>query len=132
MLHSRKKRVECLIQQEVADIIENMKDPRLGMITVSSVELTKDLRIATIFLTVLQEELRKQSLEILENAKKFIRHELGNRIIIKYLPEIRFRYDETLDRMAKIDSLLSKIKNDDAQESSEEKTGSGEDESPPV
>ena len=109
MLHSRKKRVEGLIQEEVAWIISQMKDPRLGMVTVTSVKLSSDLRLATIYVTVLRQEKKEETMEILQKAQKFIRHELGTRIVIKYLPDIRFRYDETLERASRINELLSEL-----------------------
>lgn len=109
MLHSRKKRLESLIQQEVAQIIDQLKDPRISMVTVTNVSMNNDLSVAHIYITVLDERHREETMKALEKAHGFIKKELGNRLIIKYMPDIKFEYDETIRRAARIEELLTQL-----------------------
>ena len=112
MLKERVKRVEDLIREEVADILQKeIKDPRIGFVTVSGVKVSKDLQSALVFVTVLgSTEDVKQSIECLEKATGFVRAELGKRLrYMKYCPKISFKYDETLQYADNINKLLKKI-----------------------
>lgn len=110
MLHSRKKRLEELIKEEVAKIIDQMKDPRIRMVTVTEVTLTNDLRLATVYVSMLERDRVEETMGVLKRAQKFIRRELGSRIIVKYLPEVQFKYDKTFEQMARVEELLAQIK----------------------
>ena len=109
MLHSRKKRLENLIREEVALIIEAMKDPRLDMVTVSEARMSNDLKTVNVFVSVLEDQRRQALMDALEKARGFIKKELGSRIVVKYMPDIIFRYDESFNRAARIDQLLRTI-----------------------
>lgn len=109
MLHSRKERLEGLIKEEVAKILDQLKDPRKGMVTVNAVKLTKDLRLATIYVSVREDERIKKTMRVLEQARGFIKRELASRVILKYLPDIQFKYDESIQRAARIEELFLKI-----------------------
>ena len=94
------------MHHEVADILmRKIKDPRIGFLTVTAVELSDDLRNAKVFVSLYggdREETRKG----LESAKPFIRTELGRRMRLKFMPEILFRFDETAEKGAHIMELL--------------------------
>ena len=116
MLKERIKRVEELIQEEVADILQKeIKDPRIGFVTVSGVKVSKDLQNALVFVTVLgSEDNVKKSLECLENATGFVRVELSKRLKhMKYCPKITFKFDDTLQHADKINRLLKKIQDEE-------------------
>jgi len=109
--YKRSQRLSVLLKEEVADIVlHKIKDPRLGFITVTDVELSDDLRLAKIFVTVLKEEDREISLQILNEAKGFVRNEIAKRLRIKIIPTFEFFYDESIERGFRIDKLLEDIK----------------------
>lgn len=114
----RKERVEDQIRKEVSKIIDqNLKDPRAGFITITSVELSSDLRFAKIFFTVLGDEKeRDDSEKALASATKFIQQKMATRIRLKYIPQIAFRYDHTLEQALRIEKILSKIQNEKRKE----------------
>lgn len=117
MVSVRITRVAEQMKKEIAAIIEHqVKDPRIGFITITNVELSNDLRHAKIFFSSLgNEEQQKKSLEGLENAKGFIRKEVAQRIQLRYAPEILFRIDNSIEHGVKISQILSKIKSDEAE-----------------
>ncbi len=107
----RPESVGGLIQREISDILRNMKDPRIGFVTVTGVEMSEDLRHAKVFVSVLgPEEGRKDTIEALEHGAAYIRREVGQRIRIRHTPELLFRYDHSLEQGAKIDQLLNEIR----------------------
>ena len=92
---SRIDRVADLIQRELAMIIQReMQDPRLGMVTISRVLISKDLAHAKIFVTVLPDQMAKSALETLNKAAGFLRTGLAKRIKIYKIPALFFMYDE--------------------------------------
>ena len=110
---SRSERVSEEVKRIVSKIINNdLKDPRLeGFITVTKVEVPKDLRHARIFVSVYGEETAKnQVLEGLKNASGFIRKELASKIRMRYVPEISFKIDESIEYSLQINKLLRQIK----------------------
>lgn len=109
--YKRSQRLGNLLKEEVADIILNkIKDPRLGFITVTDIKLTDDLRIAKVFFSVLKEEEREISLKILNEARGFVRNEIAKRLRIKIIPTFEFVFDESIERGFRIDKLLREIK----------------------
>ena len=106
----RVQRVREEIKKEVSDIIREMKDPRIGFVSVVDVEVSNDLRHAKIFVSVFGDESeKKQSLAGLEAATGFIRTEIGRRIRLRHTPEILFRLDSSIERGARINQLLNEI-----------------------
>lgn len=99
------------LKKEISTIIDQkLKDPEKGFITVNAVKVSPDLKIANIYYTVLgDQEQREKSREVLERSSGFIRNELKPSIKSRWLPELRFFYDDTIDHAAKIDSLIRKI-----------------------
>ncbi len=109
--YKRSTRVGDLIKEEVADIImHKLKDPRLGFITVTDARVSKDLRHAKIYISVLEPLKKDVTLKILISSAGFIRSELAKRIKIKFIPELDFKFDESIEYGAKIDRMLNEIK----------------------
>lgn len=112
--YKRSQRVSDLIREEIADIIMNkVKDPRLGFVTVTGAKITEDLKIATIYLSILKEEEKETTIEMLNSAKGFIRAELAKRLKMKFIPSLTFRIDESLEYGVRIERLLKEIKKED-------------------
>ena len=111
MQFKRSTQVAEALKREASDIIAHtLKDPRLGFITVTGVDLADDLRHAKIFLSIMGDaESQKRSLEGLESARGFVRRELGHRLRLKFTPEIDFRIDESVAQGDRIDRLLHQI-----------------------
>ncbi len=108
--YKRSQRVSDLIREEVADIIMyRLKDPRIGFVTVTGVDMTSDLKLARVFVSILKEEERDLTLEILNSAKAFIRSALSKRLRMKFIPHIEFRLDTSIEYGYKINSLLKQI-----------------------
>lgn len=111
---SRQERVAEALKQEVSRIIhDELKDPRLGFITIISVELTKDLRFARVFFSILgNEKQEKDTLAALESGAGFIRKLIGDRIKLRFTPEIVFKLDKSAEYSVKIFEELERLKNE--------------------
>lgn len=114
---SRQRRVGEQIQREIARLIQQeLKDPRLGMVTVSAVEVTRDMSYATVYITVLGDSSNiKQTLAILEKASGFLRKELSRLITLRSMPTLRFRYDESVEKGNRLASLIDSAVSEDRQ-----------------
>jgi ribosome-binding factor A len=113
--YKRSERVSDLIREEVADIIMyRLKDPRIGFVTVTGVDLSADLKLAKVYVSILKEEERDLTLGILNSSKNFVRSLLTKRLKMKFIPAIEFRIDTSIEYGFKIDKLLKEIKEDDA------------------
>ncbi|PRO65187.1 30S ribosome-binding factor RbfA [Alkalicoccus urumqiensis] len=108
MANMRANRVAEQLKKEISDIIQReVKDPRIGFLTVTDVDLTGDLQQAKVFVTVYgDEEERSNSLAALEKAKGFIRSEAGQRVQLRKTPEIMFEFDESIERGNRIEQLI--------------------------
>jgi ribosome-binding factor A len=104
----RANRLAEEVRAEVASILASgLKDPRIGFVTVTRVDLTGDLRSARVFIGVLGDEVQRQkTLAGLSHSAGFIRRELGQRIRIRHVPELEFRYDTGLDATDRVAQLL--------------------------
>ena len=109
---TRPERVQEAIRQEISKIIQSeLRDPRIGFLTITKVELTKDLRYARVYFSVLGE--RKDSelaLKGLNSAKGYIKGVLFDNIKLRFTPEIVFKIDDTYDRTKDVFDLMRKIK----------------------
>lgn len=109
----RVRRVAEQAKKELGDIIRTLKDPRVGFVTVTDVEVSNDLSHLRVFFSVYGDAAaRQQSEEGLQAAKGLIRSELGRRIRLRLTPEIEFRFDSSLERGARIDQLLEEIRSE--------------------
>ena len=105
---SRSSRVAEQIQRELAELIQlELKDPRVGLITLTGVDLTPDYAHAKIFYTTLADDAARQGIEAgLRRASGFLRRELGRRIRIHTLPELHFVYDASVERGDRLSRLI--------------------------
>lgn len=105
---SRTQRVADQIQRELATLIQNeMMDPRVGMITVTGVEVTRDYAYAKIFFTLLNEPQNIQLAEEgLKRASGFLRSQLAHRIKLRVAPQLQFIYDESVERGVRLSRLI--------------------------
>lgn len=108
---SRQKRVGDLLRAEISEIVQmKMRDPRLGFLTVTDVSVSRDLRHASVFVSVLgKEKDGSASLGILNRAAGFVRSELGSRVELKHIPELRFKIDKSAERGVRISEMLKKV-----------------------
>jgi ribosome-binding factor A len=107
-------KVEHLIKEEISLIfLHKLSNMDLGFVTITNVRLSPDLKIAKIYLSVLEKEKRSLILNKLEDKKGYIRTELAHRVRIKFIPELKFFLDDTLDYVEKIEDLIKKIHEDD-------------------
>ena len=114
MAKVRVEKLQELIKQEISDIIFNeLKDPRIGFVTVTSVACTEDLREAKIYVSVMGDEKGVQeSLAGLNRALGYVRREIGRRIRLRFTPEISFALDTSLNYSDHIQRLLNEIHED--------------------
>ncbi|MAT66451.1 MAG: ribosome-binding factor A [Gammaproteobacteria bacterium] len=113
--YPRTRRVGEQIQRELAMLVrEEIKDPRLGMTTVSAVHVSRDFSHAKVYVTVLGDAgVQHQSLEVLRRAAGFLRRELGRRMLIRTVPELHFVYDESIERGSRLDALIEQAVTED-------------------
>lgn len=109
---SRSDRVAHALKKEIGNIIhDELKDPRLGFVTVTAAEITPDLRYAKVFFSVLgREEEIKNTQEALDSAAGFIRRLIAERIKLRFTPEIIFREDRSSEYSINIEKVLNEIK----------------------
>ncbi|MBO9128863.1 30S ribosome-binding factor RbfA [Bacillus sp. 165] len=114
----RASRVGEQMKKELGDIIgRKIKDPRIGFVTVTDVQVSGDLQQAKVFISVLgDEEQRQNTLKGLAKAKGFIRAEIGQRIRLRKTPEIQFEFDESIDYGNRIETLLHQLNSESQQE----------------
>jgi ribosome-binding factor A len=111
MQGKRLDRVNQLIKEEVSAVLQReLKDPRLGFVTVTDVETSKDLRLAKIFVSVLGDDKQwASSMAALGSARGFIRNWLRQNLDLRVTPDLDFRPDRSMEHAAKIQSLLKKV-----------------------
>lgn len=110
----RSEKVSSLLIRALGDIIiEEIADPTMGIVTLTGVELSGDLRIAKVYFTLTggSKEFSKQ-VNTIKNLEKFLRQRLASKVVLRYIPQIRLYYDETPRRAHKIDMILEKIKDE--------------------
>ena len=127
---SRTDRVGQQIQKEIAVILQReIKDPRLGMVTVSAVEVSRDLSYAKVFITVFNtedENKAKESAKILNEATGYIRSLLGTRIRARIMPELKFVVDNSLMEGMRISNLVDSVIREDNAKHVDDETDSEE------
>lgn len=109
----RVEKLQELIKQEMSKmLLKEIKDPRIGFVTVTDVEMTSNLREAKIFVSILGgDDKIQESLEGLKSALGFIRREIGKRIRMRYVPKISFDLDTSLNYSEHIQKILFEINN---------------------
>ncbi|MDS9470625.1 30S ribosome-binding factor RbfA [Sporosarcina pasteurii] len=113
-MSKRVNRIAEQMKKELGEIIiQKVKDPRIGFVTVTDVEVTGDLQNAIIFISVLGSDKEKEeTLKGLNKAKGFIRTEVGSRIRFRKVPEIDFEFDESIEYGNRIETLLTRVNNE--------------------
>jgi ribosome-binding factor A len=114
MARIRVERVAEQMKKEVADIVRtSIKDPRIGFVTVTRVEVAGDLQHAKVYVSVLgNDEAKQGTMDALNRAVGFIRGEVGRRLRMRVTPELQFKLDESGEYSAHIESVLKKIRQD--------------------
>lgn len=107
--YKRSQRVQELLLEEISKLIQHgLKDPRIGFVTVTRIELSENLKHAKVHFSILGSEQEKEdSLEGLNSAKGYIRSCLGKNLYLKFVPELDFRLDENADHVEKITKIIS-------------------------
>lgn len=107
----RPEKVEHFIKEELSEILRReVRDPRIGFVSVTDVEVSTDLRHARIFVSVLGDAAAKAAtMDGLRSAVGYIRRELGGRLQMRHTPEITFRLDESIERGARVHRLLGEV-----------------------
>jgi ribosome-binding factor A len=119
--YSRTQRIGDQMQRELSQLIQReIKDPRIGLVTVTAVEVSRDLSNAKVFVTVLGREADdssavEQSRKILQDAAGFLRMQLGKAMQLRTVPQLRFHYDASIRRGVELSALIERAVAEDRQ-----------------
>ncbi len=115
---ARYEKVAAALKKEISNIIhDELKDPRLGFVTITQVDLTQDLRSAKVFFSVLgKKEDYQKTKEALESSLGFIRRLIARRVRLRFAPELMFRQDHSSEYGMKIEKIINEIKEQDEPE----------------
>ncbi|MFH0873067.1 MAG: 30S ribosome-binding factor RbfA [bacterium] len=118
MQSKRPERVSGLLKEEIGQLIQRgLKDPRIGFVTITEIVLSRDLRHAKVFFSSYgDEEAKLRSLEGLRSALGFIRGELGRRLDLRFIPELDFRIDNSVEYAFHIEEVLHQMKKESREE----------------
>ena len=125
MAHKRVLRAAEQVQRELGFILDRkMSDPRIGMVTVTRVEMSDDLRYAKVFVSFLgDEEERAERLRLLRKARKFVRAELSHTLRMRVTPELTFVIDDSSENYIRISKVLSEIDHERTEETTDDDAG---------
>ena len=114
MASRRQRKLAELLHEEISGILHlNTQDPRLGMVTVTGVEVTADLLTAQVYVTVLGDESdAKEAMTGLSKAGGYIRYQLGKALSLRRVPDLTFKLDHSLEYALHIENLLNEVKDD--------------------
>ena len=114
MASRRQRQVAELLHEEISQLIQRgIRDPRLGFVTVTGVDVSADLKNARVYVTVLGDESDAQSaLEGLASAAGYFRHQMKQTLSLRYIPELKFKIDTSLEYGSHIEELLKTIKSE--------------------
>jgi len=118
---NRPRRVAALLKRELADVItRNVNDPNVGSVTITSIDVSPDLKNAKVYFTCWQNnDNHKQTLAGLNHASGFLRHCLRDRVDLRVIPHLIFVYDESIERGSRISKLIDDALKDSADPSSD-------------
>jgi len=106
----RPQKVADLIQRELSELIRlEVRDPRVGMVTITSVDVSPDLSHAKVFVTLLEKDKLEDTLQGLRRAAGFLRSQLAHRMKMYTTPELRFAYDESVERGDRLSRLIDSV-----------------------
>ena len=110
MASYRLAKVREMLLRELTDIVPRLRDPRIGFVTIMDVEVTRDMRRATMYISVVgDDDAKQEATEALEKALGYIRREIAKRITLRHVPEFAVVYDDTSERAARVTSLLERV-----------------------
>ena len=110
MSRGRPRKVADLIQRELSDLLRReVRDPGIGMLTITSVDVSPDLSHAKVFFTLLQQEQKPLTEKALQRAAGYLRSQLAHRIKLYTTPELRFVYDESVERGDQLSRLIDSV-----------------------
>ena len=114
MSSRRQRQVGELLHEEISQLLQReVKDPRLGFVTVTGVDVSPDLRQARVYVTVLgDKEDAKKALAGLASAASYFRSILRHTLSLRYIPELTFKFDTSLEQGMRIDALLDQIEHE--------------------
>lgn len=120
--YQRTDRISEEVKKHLSDIIRELKDPRIPLMTsVVSVSVTKDLKYAKAYISIMgDDETKKEALKGLKSAAGFIRKEIGNRVLLRALPQFSFELDTSIEHGAHINELLQSVIKNTPSEKTEE------------
>lgn len=108
------ERIANMLEKEISYILmTEVKDPDIKFVTVTNVKLASDLGYAKVYVTVLDQNKKDETLRSLKAARGFIRRELANRVEIRHIPELDFVYDESIEYGKKIEDIIEEIHKDE-------------------
>lgn len=106
---NRSERVAGQIRRDLAKLIQKeIKDPEVGFVSLSDVEVTRDLSHAKVYITVFEPEKAAESIKALSRAAAFLRHRLGQELRLRHVPELHFLHDSSVETGGHIDELIAK------------------------
>jgi len=110
--YKRADRVSDLLKEEISQLLlREVKDPYIGFATITDVKVSKDLQVAKVYYTILGDKKQvNDSAQALKRVSGFIKKQLGKRLKMRHIPDIIFKYDYSLEYGAKIDYILSHLK----------------------
>jgi ribosome-binding factor A len=109
MSADRMRRVDEGVRQVLSDALAEVKDPRVGFVTVTAVKTSQDLRHAKVYVSVLGDEgVRRRTLDGLRSAHGFLQRRVAEELRLKHTPTLEFAYDDSVDRGFRIDALLER------------------------
>ena len=107
----RQKRVADRLLQEISELLQNMNDPRLKLVTVTVVNIDRELEHANVFVsTVGDEARRKEVMQVLNGARGYIRREVAQRVQLRRAPDLEFHWDPSPEKAEQISQLLDELK----------------------
>lgn len=111
----RRERIASVLEREISNIVaQEMKDPRLGFITITEVRVSPDLKEAIVYFSSLENP--SENLKTLSRAKGYIRSTLAHRVRIKVIPQLEFKIDESYEKNRHLDELFEEISKDNQEE----------------
>ena len=120
MASNRIGRINEEVQRELSELIRSLKDPRVQtMLSITRVDTTSDLRYAKVYVSVLEEAREKEAMKGLKSAGGWLRRELGQRLQLRYTPELVFELDDSLKYGARMFDLLEKLEQQEASREAE-------------
>lgn len=112
MAYNRSERVAEEIRKEVATMLfGEIHDPRIGFVTITKVQVSKDLRHAKVYFSILgSDEEKEKTMEGLQSSSGYMRRETGKRLKLRYFPELTFKFDDSLEYASRIEKIIKEIK----------------------